>query len=99
MAHTTTAGQHGTHFPVAEALWILAGIVLLLAFGDVLVLLALAIAIATMGAAWWTYRTAEHRADRNDAELASVTQLRPSSGHRDAKNTSAQTSWRGPSAA
>jgi hypothetical protein len=49
---TTISGQHGTHLPIAEALWILAGIILLIAFGDALTLLALAFAIVTMTTAW-----------------------------------------------
>jgi hypothetical protein len=97
---TTSSGQHGTHLPIAEALWILAGIILLIAFGDALTLLALAFAIVTMTTAWWIYRKAEHRAERSDAQLAPVTHLRPAwTGHRDRKETSAHASWRGPSAA
>ena len=97
---TTSSEQHGTHLPIAEALWILAGIILLIAFGDALTLLALAFAIVTMTTAWWIYRKAEHRAERSGAQLAPVTRLRPAwTGHRDRKETSAHASWRGPSAA
>lgn len=97
---TTSSGQHGTHLPIAEALWILAGIILLIAFGDALVLLVLAFAVVAMTTAWWIYRKVEQRAGRNDAELAPVTHLRPAwTGHRDRKETSAHASWRGPSAA
>jgi Flp pilus assembly protein TadB len=97
---TTSSGQHGTHLPIAEALWILAGIVLLIAFGDALALLALTFAIVTMSTAWWIYRQAAHRAERSDAELAPVTRLRPAwTAQRDRKETSAHASWRGPSAA
>ena len=97
---TTISGQHGTHLPVAEALWILAGIILLIAFGDALVLLVLAFAVVAMTTAWWVYRKVEQRTGTNDAELAPVTHLRPAwTGHRDRKETSAHASWRGPSAA
>jgi Flp pilus assembly protein TadB len=97
---TTISAQHGTRLPIAEALWVLAGIILLIAFGDALTLLALTFAIVTMTTAWWIYRKAEHRAERSDAELAPVTRLRPAwTGHRDRKETSAHASSRRPSAA
>jgi Flp pilus assembly protein TadB len=67
----------GHRYPIAETLWILAAIILMLSFGDALTLLALAFAIVTMMTAWWIHRRVEHRVDRNDAELASVTHLRP----------------------
>ena len=56
MQQTTIAGQHETHYPIAETLWVLAGIILLLAFGDGVTLLVLGLSIAAMAAAWWTYR-------------------------------------------
>lgn len=100
MRQTTITGRHDTHHPIAEALWILAGIIVMLAFGDALTLLALTFAIVTMTTAWWTYRKVEHRFERNDAEMAPVTHLRPApTGQRDLKNTSAHASWRGPRAA
>lgn len=61
---TTSSGQHGTHLPIAEALWILAGIILLIAFGDALVLLVLAFAVVAMTTAWWIYGKVEQRAGR-----------------------------------
>ncbi len=61
MQQTTIAGHHETHYPIAEALWVLAGIILLLAFGDGLVLLVVAFAIAAMAAAWWIHRRVGHR--------------------------------------
>jgi hypothetical protein len=100
MRQTTISGHRDTHHPIAVALWILTGIIVLLAFGEALTLLALAFAIVTMTTAWRTYRKAEHRVQRNDAELASVTHLRPAlTGQRDLKKTSPRASWRGPSAA
>ncbi len=100
MRQITSTGDNDFHFPIGEAVWISAGIILLLAFGDIVVLLALAAAIATMTAAWWTYRKAQRGGQTNGAAVASVTQLRPApTGQRDLKNTSAQAQWRGPSAA
>ncbi|MCV7029197.1 hypothetical protein [Mycobacterium sherrisii] len=49
-----------TRFPIGEAIWITVGIVLMFAFGDAFVLSALAMAAATMVAAWWAYRKVEH---------------------------------------
>jgi membrane protein implicated in regulation of membrane protease activity len=100
MRHTTISGQHHSHYPIGEAVWIVAGIILMLAFGDALTLLALTFAILTMIAAWWTHRKVGHRVDRNDSELASVTHLRPTlTGQRNPKKTSGHASWRGPNAA
>jgi hypothetical protein len=105
-----TTGHDETHHSIAqslwrwraEALWMLAGITLMLAFEDALVLLTLAFAIVTVTAAWWTawstYRTVEHRVESGDAELAPVTHLRPASTSQREK-TSAHASWLGPSAA
>jgi hypothetical protein len=100
MQHTITGGRRQPHHLVGEAVWIIAGIVVMLAFGDALVLLALAVAIVTMTSAWWTYRKVEHRVQRDDAELASVTPLRPAlAGQRGPKQASQHVSWGGPSAA
>jgi cbb3-type cytochrome oxidase subunit 3 len=98
MWHTTISGHHGTHHTVAAAVWIVAGIIAVIAFGDALALLAFALAIVS--AAWWIYREVEHRVERNDAEMAPVTHLRRAlTGQRDLKKTSAHASWRGPRAA
>jgi cbb3-type cytochrome oxidase subunit 3 len=98
MQHTTISGHHGTHRTAAAAFWILAGIIVVIAFADALTLLVLTLAIVTT--VWWIYREVEHRAERNDAEMAPVTRLRPAlTGQRDLKKTSAHASWRGPSAA
>ena len=100
MRQTNSNGYNDSHFPIGEAVWVSAGIILVLAFGDVLVLLALAAAIAAITTAWWTYRKAQRGGQRNGAGLASVTQLRSAStGQRDLKKTSAQAPWRGHSAA
>jgi uncharacterized membrane protein len=63
------------HYPFDEAVWGVAAIILLLAFGDVLVVLALALVIVGVIAAVWSYRQV-HREQR-DGDLAPVTQLRP----------------------
>lgn len=79
-----------------EALWILVGIVLLVVFVDPLILLALA--TVAMAAAWWAYRMVQHRTERSEAELATVTHLRPTlAGQRE--KTAAHAPWLGPSAA
>jgi predicted PurR-regulated permease PerM len=49
------------HFRIAETLWVLAGVILLLAFGDGLALLVIALALVAMTAAWWIHRTVERR--------------------------------------
>jgi hypothetical protein len=98
MRHTIISGRHGSHHAVAAAFWILAGIIVVIAFADALTVLAVASAIVTT--VWWIYREVEHRVDRNDAQMAPVTHLRPAvTGQRDLKKTSAHASWRGPSAA
>ena len=98
MWHTTISGHHGTHDTVAAAFWVLAGMLAVIAFGDVLTLLAVALVIVTT--AWWVYREVEHRVERNDAEMAPVTHLRPVLiDQRELKHTTAHASWRGPSAA
>jgi hypothetical protein len=98
MWHTTISGHHGTHDTVAAAFWVLTGMLAVIAFGDVLTLLAVAFAIVTT--AWWISRKFEHRVEGNDAKMASVTHLRPVLiDQRELKNTAAHASWRGPSAA
>jgi hypothetical protein len=95
MRHTTISGHHVAHQMVA-ALWVLAGIFAVIVVGDAVTLLALA--IVTTG--WWILSRVEHRLERNHAEMAPVTHLRPAlSGQRDLKKTAAHASWRGPSAA
>jgi hypothetical protein len=100
MRHNTITEHHESSYPIAEALWVLAGIILLLALGDILILLALTVAIVAMATVWWAHRTVEHRAQGNGAEVASVTHLRPAStGHRDLKRFTAHAPWRGHSVA
>jgi ABC-type bacteriocin/lantibiotic exporter with double-glycine peptidase domain len=71
-----TISGRDARYPIAETLWILAGIILILAYGDALVLLALASAIVAMTTAWWIHRKVQRRSERSDAKLASVTHLR-----------------------
>ena len=110
MQQATVAGRYESHHPIAdalwnwraEALWILAGVILMLAFGDALIVLALAFAIVAVAATWWTWthRKVENRVQGNDAEWASVTHLRPAlTGQRELNKTSAHAPYRGPSAA
>jgi hypothetical protein len=61
MQQNTMAARHESRYPIAETLWVLAGIVLLLAFGDGVTLLVLAFATAAIAAAWWIHRRAGHR--------------------------------------
>lgn len=89
-----------THHPIGEAVWIVAGIIVMFAFGDALTLLALALVIVTMTTAWWIDRKVEHRVQRSDAEWASATHLRPALTVQPGREkTSAHASWRGPRAA
>ena len=86
MRYNTISG----HSPIGEAVWIVAGIIIMFAFGDAFVLSALAFGIVTMTGAWFTHRQAERRAERNDAEMAPVTHLRPAlTGQRHLKKSSA----------
>jgi hypothetical protein len=92
--------MHGEfRYPIGEAVWISAGIIVVLVFGDALVLSALALAIVAITTAWWAYRKVEHGGP-GSTDLASVTALWPaSSGRADPKTALAQATWRGPSAA
>jgi hypothetical protein len=96
MPHTTNSGHHGTYDAEAAAFWIFAGVIVVIAFRDVLPLLAialtlLALAFAIATAAWWVSR---------NATTASVTRLRPPlTDQRDPKRAPAQSSQHGPRAA
>ena len=56
MLQTTITGHHEARYPIAETLWIVAGVILLLAFGGGLILLTLAVATVAIAAAWWIHR-------------------------------------------
>jgi hypothetical protein len=98
MSESNGSGYADSHFPIGEAVWSAAGIIILLAFGDVLLLLALVAVTAAMAAAWWTYRSAARHAQTSDADLATVTQLRPGSTVQ-RRRQGAPAAWHGPSAA
>jgi uncharacterized membrane protein len=108
MWHTRINGVRGTHHAVAAAywvmaaFWIVAGIAAVIALGGGLTRLAVALAVAITE--WWLISGVEDRFERNlarsDAEMASVTHLRPAlTDQRDLKKISPHASWRGPSAA
>ena len=61
MLQNAISRDRGMRYPIAETLWILAGIVLLLAFGDALTLLVLAFASVTIAATWWVHGRVQHR--------------------------------------
>ncbi|BAX94900.1 hypothetical protein [Mycobacterium shigaense] len=63
-------------YPIGEAVWILAGIVILLALGDIAVVLALGAAGVAIAAIWYVHRNIEHPAEHDVTELARVTPLR-----------------------
>jgi uncharacterized membrane protein YidH (DUF202 family) len=65
MGHTRISERHGNHHTIAAAIWIIAGIVAVIAFGDVLTLLAVALAI--VATAWWMWREVEHHVESHDA--------------------------------
>jgi Flp pilus assembly protein TadB len=101
MRHNTISGHYGAHHTVAPLFWVVAGIIVVVAFGDALAVLAIVAAIAA--AAWLLYQEfrLERRAvTRNDTTPAYVTHFRPAlTGRRDLTKTSAHASWRGRSAA
>ncbi|HZC89532.1 MAG TPA: hypothetical protein VE400_02470 [Mycobacterium sp.] len=104
MQQNTVVGRHDTHHSFAdalwnwraEALWVLAGVILMLAFGDAFIVLALAVAIVAVAVTWLTLHNVENRVERNGAETASVSHLRSA---RAGKRDSSHAQWRGPSAA
>ena len=98
MRNIAISGHHVAQHRVAAAFWIIAGIIAVIVFGDVLTLMAIALAIVTV--ARWIFLEAEHRVERDDAGVAPVIHLRPAlTSHRDLKKTSAHASWRGSGAA
>jgi hypothetical protein len=98
MRHTTISGHHGTHDAQAAVFWILGGIIVVLAFRDVLTLWAVALGILAI--AWWISHEAERRMERSGAARAPVTRLRPAStGQPDLKRASPHASWHGPGTA
>ncbi|WP_406814244.1 hypothetical protein [Mycobacterium sp. M23085] len=62
MRQTILRRRSDVRFPVAETLWVIASVILLLALGDVVIVLVLALAAATMATTWCMRRNAGHRA-------------------------------------
>jgi hypothetical protein len=78
----------------AELLWSSAAVVLLLVFVNPVLLIGVVLAVATVAAAWLGFRELLHRAERDDAESASATHLRPASAsRRDREDASAHAPW------
>lgn len=82
----------------AELLWGLAAAVLLFTFVDPVLLVGLALASATVAAAWLGIRELVQSATTDDAKSAAGTRLRPAPTDRP-EQTSAHTQWRGHHAA
>ncbi|OBB86293.1 hypothetical protein A5760_06180 [Mycobacterium colombiense] len=97
MRQTIIRQRSDARFPIAETLWVIAGTILLLALGDVVIVLALALAAVALTAAWWIRRTAGRRALGSEVTLASVSRL--PTGSRAPKKASAQALWHRHSAA
>ncbi len=98
MRHSTVGTHRDAHDVEAVAFWIFGGIIMLIAFGEALAVLAAVFAI--VAAASWLYRMVERRFERNDDEAAPVTPLRPElTGQSDATWSLAESSWHGPRAA
>jgi hypothetical protein len=72
---TTISGHHGAFGAEAVLFWTFAGVIMVIAFGDALTILAVALAI--MAAISWIIGKVEHRMETRDAALAPVTHLRP----------------------
>ncbi|RAU99978.1 hypothetical protein DQP58_02045 [Mycobacterium colombiense] len=92
-----TATGSGARHAIAETLWLIAGFILLLALGDVVIVAALALTVVAMAAAWWIRRNAVRRARGGDVALASVSHL--SAGRRELRKASTHAPWHRHSAA
>ncbi len=98
MRDITIDGRLRSRDAEAVAFWIFGGIIMVIAFGEALAVLAATVAF--VAAISWIYRKVERRLGRNDAEAAPVTMLRPElTGHRDLKMAFAQPWRHGPRAA
>ena len=97
MRQTNIRPRSDPRFPIAETLWIFAGTILLLALGDVVIVLALALVAAAIATAWWVRRTAGRRARSSEGTLASVSRL--PAGNREPKIAPAHAPWHRHSAA
>lgn len=93
---------HDTGDVEAVAFWVFGGIIMVIAFGEALAVLAATVVL--VAAISWIYRKVERSFERNDERdaivRAPVTPLRlESTGHGDAAWTSADPGWHGPRAA
>lgn len=75
MRHIAISGNRGAHDWEAVAFWIFAGIIMVIAFGEALVVLAAVFVI--VAAISWIFSKVERRFERSDVEIARVTHLRP----------------------
>jgi hypothetical protein len=60
------ADMRQTRYPIGKAVWMAAGIIVLMAFGDALILLALAFAIVATTKAWWIHHQVERSVEINE---------------------------------
>ena len=75
MRHTNIRKRSDARYPIADTLWAIAGVILLLALGDVVIVLALALAAAALVTTWWIRHNFAYRARSSDVALASVSHL------------------------
>ena len=94
---STISAHRGGHDLEAIAFWIFAGLIVVIAFGDALAVLGIAIAIASVIA--WIYSKVEHRLDSNDEAMAPVAHLRPKLTTQREPKAPADAPWHGPRAA
>ncbi len=98
MRHITIGAHRDAHDAETVAFWIFAGIIMVIAFGEALAVLAAVFAI--VAAISWIYRQVERRFNRSAANAAPVTLLRTElTGHGDPTWTPADPWWHGPRAA
>lgn len=97
MRQTIIRQRPGARFPIAETLWIIAGTIVLLALGDVVIVATLAVVAAAITSAWWIRRTAGRRELSSGVTLASVSSL--PTGNRAPNWASAHAPWHRHSAA
>jgi hypothetical protein len=97
MRHTTISGQHNAHHAIAvavwvvAALWIVAGIVAVIALGGGV--MRMAVVLAVVATEWWLIPQVEHRFERKGGKTAGVSHLRPVlTSQRDLKTISAYAS-------
>lgn len=91
MRPTTIRQRPDARLPIASTLWVIAGIILLLALGDVVIVWGLALAAGAIATAWWMRRNAEHRVRSSEVGLAPVSHL--TTEHREPQNASALAPW------